>query len=129
MAMSCGSGAFCRKPCKTQISIPTNPGTTASPPSTNKSLWGMAIKCPRPPPSFWRLDALNQERTQLFKHTYNPKALRLGNKILKMRMRAQAIENYYPQEFKFTPRILGRLFPGLTFQDEEREQWEEDVEE
>jgi hypothetical protein len=46
-----------------------------------------------------------------------------------MRFRAQAIEQYYPQDFKFTPRILGRLFPGLTFQDEEREQWEEDIEE
>jgi len=44
-------------------------------------------------------------------------------------MRAQAVEQYYPQEFKFTPRILGRLFPGLTFHDEEREQWEEDIEE
>jgi small subunit ribosomal protein S33 len=89
----------------------------------------MPAKFPCPPPSFWRLNTLFTERAQLFKHTSNPEALRLGNKILKMRMRAQAIEQYYPQEFKFTPRILGRMFPGLTFQDEEREQWEEDVEE
>ena len=70
-----------------------------------------------------------EERAQLFDHTHNPKALRLGNRILKMRMRAQAMEQYYPQEYKFTPRILGRLFPGLTFQDEERERWEEEIEE
>jgi hypothetical protein len=89
----------------------------------------MPIYFPRPPPSFWRLNALRQEQTQLYNHVHNPHALRLGNKILKMRMRAQAIESYYPQNFKFTPRILGRMFPGLTFQDEEREQWEDDVEE
>jgi Mitochondrial ribosomal subunit S27 len=88
----------------------------------------MPVKYPRPPPGFWRLDTLFHERTQLFNQTYNPQALRLGNKILKMRFRAKAIENYYPQNFKFTPRILGRLFPGLAFQDEEREQWEEDIE-
>jgi hypothetical protein len=70
-----------------------------------------------------------EERAQLFDHTHNPKALRMGNKILKLRMRAQAVEQYYPQDFKFTPRILGRLFPGLTFEDEEREQWEEQIEE
>ena len=70
-----------------------------------------------------------EERAQLFDHTHNPKALRLGNRILKLRMRAQAMEQYYPQEYKFTPRILGRLFPGLTFQDEERERWEEEIEE
>jgi hypothetical protein len=89
----------------------------------------MPTRYPRPPPSFWRLNTLNEERAKLFDTTHNPKALRLGNKILKMRFRAQAIEQYYPQDFKFTPRILGRLFPGLTFQDEDREQWEEDIEE
>ena len=89
----------------------------------------MPTRFPRPPPSFWRLNTLMEERTQLYNHTHNPKALRLGNRILKTRMRAQAVEQYYPQEFKFTPRILGRLFPGLTFHDEEREQWEEDIEE
>jgi len=89
----------------------------------------MPTRFPRPPPSFWRLNTLAEERAQLFNHTHNPKALRLGNKILKMRMRAQAVEQYYPQEYKFTPRILGRLFPGLTFEDEAREQWEEDIEE
>jgi hypothetical protein len=96
---------------------------------TTRTHWEMAIKYPRPPPAFWRLNSLNEEKAALFKTTHNPKALRLGNKILKSRMRAQAIENYYPQDFKFTPRILGRLFPGLTFQDDDREQWEEDVEE
>jgi len=81
----------------------------------------MPTRYPIPPPSFWRLNTLNAERAQLFNHVHNPKALRLGNKILKMRFRAKAIENYYPQDFKFTPRKLARLFPGLTFQDEERE--------
>ena len=81
----------------------------------------MPTRYPIPPPSFWRLNTLNAERTQLFNQVHNPKALRLGNKILKMRFRAKAIENYYPQDFKFTPRKLARLFPGLTFQDEERE--------
>jgi len=89
----------------------------------------MPARYPTPPPSFWRLNTLNQERALIFNTTYNPKALRLGNKILKMRFRAQAIEQYYPQEFKFTPRILGRLFPGITFQDDAREQWEEEIEE
>lgn len=89
----------------------------------------MPIRYPRPPPSFWRLNTLNEERSQLWNTTLNPKALRLGNKILKKRSRASWVENYYPQEFNFTPRLLNRLFPGLSFEDEERQQWEEDIEE
>ena len=89
----------------------------------------MPVRYPRPPPSFWRLNTLNEERAQLWNTTHNPKALRLGNKILKRRAMAPTIENYYPQDFKFTPRIMSRLFPGLSFEDEEREEWEEDIEE
>ena len=88
----------------------------------------MPVRCPRPPPSFWRLNTLNQEKAQLWNTTYNPKALRLGNKILKRRPKAPVVENYYPPEFNLTPRTMGRLFPGLSFRDVAREQWEEDVE-
>ena len=85
----------------------------------------MPTRYPRPPPSFWRLNGLNVVRSELFNNVYNPKAERLGNKILKKRFRAQAIQDYYPMDFKFTPRVLGRLFPGLQFEDEYREEWEE----
>lgn len=76
---------------------------------------------PRPPPSFWRLSSLNAERAKIFNETYNPKALRLGNKILKRRLRAKAMENYYPPSYDWTPRKFARIFPGLTFEDPERD--------
>jgi hypothetical protein len=85
----------------------------------------MPTKFPVPPPSFWRLESLNQVRTRVWDEVYNPHALRLGNKILRKRFRAQAVQDYYPMEWDWTPRKLGRLFPGFTFYDEEREQWEE----
>jgi Mitochondrial ribosomal subunit S27 len=88
----------------------------------------MPTRYPIPPPSFWRLNTLNAERAQLFNSTHNPQAIRLGNKILKKRFLAKAVQDYYPQDFKFTPRKLSRLFPGLTFQDEARERWEEEIE-
>ena len=85
----------------------------------------MPPKVPRPPPGFWRLNTLNVVRSELFNTVHNPFAQRLGNKILKKRFRAQAVQDYYPMDFKFTPRVLGRLFPGMQFQDEYREEWEE----
>jgi len=39
------------------------------------------------------------------------------------------MQDYYPMDFKFTPRVLGRMFPGLQFEDEYREEWEESLEE
>ena len=39
------------------------------------------------------------------------------------------MQDYYPMDFKFTPRVLGRLFPGMQFEDEYREEWEESNEE
>ena len=89
----------------------------------------MPTRYPRPPPSFQRLSSLNIVRSEIFNTVYNPKAERLGNKILKKRFRAQAMQDYYPMNFKFTPRVLGRMFPGLQFQDDYREDWEEVIEE
>jgi hypothetical protein len=89
----------------------------------------MPTRYPRPPPSFQRLNSLNIVRSEIFNTVYNPKAERLGNKILKKRFRAQAMQDYYPMNFKFTPRVLGRMFPGLQFQDDYREDWEEVIEE
>ena len=89
----------------------------------------MPTKYPRLPPSFQRLNSLNIVRSELFNTTYNPAAERLGNKILKKRFRAQAMQDYYPMDFKFTPRVLGRLFPGMQFEDEYREEWEDSLEE
>lgn len=88
----------------------------------------MPTRYPIPPPSFFRLSILNAERALLFNQVYNPKAQRLGNKILKLRFRAKAIENYYPQNYELTPRTLARLFPGLTFTDPERDRKNDRIE-
>jgi len=85
----------------------------------------MPIKYPIPPPSKARLYTLFKERQLLWNTVNNPYGLRLGNKILKARFRAQQLEDYYPPKFNFTPRKLKRLFPGMSFEDEKRDRWEE----
>jgi len=85
----------------------------------------MPIKYPIPPPSKWRLHSLTREKHLLWGTVHNPEGLRLGNKILKARFRAQVIENYYPPQYNYSPKKLARLFPGLRFQDEATERWED----
>lgn len=46
-------------------------------------------------PSVARLQQLTKLRASVFETTYNPESLRLGNKVLKARLRGPAMLRYY----------------------------------
>ena len=52
----------------------------------------------------------------------------MGNKILRMKLTANAVKDYYPPKFKPTPRLMSRLFPGFSYDDDVRNYKEEMIE-
>ncbi|CAK7197716.1 hypothetical protein SEUCBS139899_000364 [Sporothrix eucalyptigena] len=68
-----------------------------------------------------RLLDLMKVQCKVFSITYNPEGLRLGNKVLRQRLRGPALASYYPRKV-VTIRDLQREFgPDLIAFDEEDE--------
>lgn len=61
-----------------------------------------------------------QVQCQLFSSIFNPTAARLGNKILRQRLRGPSLAAYYPRRVA-TYRDLKRLYPEYEMYDEEEE--------
>jgi small subunit ribosomal protein S33 len=68
-----------------------------------------------------RLLALMKAQCVLFSQVYNPKNLRLGNKVLRQRLKGVPLASYYPRK---TPGVwdLNKLFGHHLYA------WDEDVE-
>ncbi|EEH50448.2 mitochondrial 37S ribosomal protein RSM27 [Paracoccidioides brasiliensis Pb18] len=59
------------------------------------------------------LDLLKQQaQCRIFSHTYNPERQRLGNKVLRQRLRGPALASYYPQRIG-TLKELGKAYEHL----------------
>ncbi|BFZ53179.1 mitochondral 37S ribosomal protein S27 [Savitreella phatthalungensis] len=81
---------------------------------------------PHTPALALRQRALKQLSARVFGETWNPEALRNGNKILRRRLRGPALLDYYPaQHVKLTE--VNKLFPELKLVDQEEEQRLSDV--
>jgi Mitochondrial ribosomal subunit S27 len=88
----------------------------------------MPTKIPTYAPSWHRLVTLNKERSIIWNQFHNPTGLRMGNKILRMKLTANAVKDYYPPKIRPTPRLMSRLFPGFSYDDETRNHKEEMIE-
>jgi Mitochondrial ribosomal subunit S27 len=88
----------------------------------------MPTKIPTYAPSWHRIVTLNKERSIIWNQFHNPTGLRMGNKILRMKLTANAVKDYYPPKIKPTPRLMARLFPGFSYDDETRNHKEEMIE-
>jgi hypothetical protein len=63
---------------------------------------------------------LLQVQCKVFSTTFNPEGLRLGNKVLRQRLRGPALASYYPRKI-VTLRDLQKKFPDLETFDEKEE--------
>lgn len=63
---------------------------------------------------------LLQVQCKVFSTTFNPEGLRLGNKVLRQRLRGPALASYYPRKV-VTLRDLQKKFPDLETFDEKEE--------
>ncbi|RKF58949.1 Mitochondrial 37S ribosomal protein S27 [Erysiphe neolycopersici] len=68
-----------------------------------------------------RLLDLLKVQCNIFNTTYNPEALRLGNKILRQRLRGPSILAYYPRKVA-TLQDMNRCFPNWETLDEREEE-------
>ncbi|KAL6860309.1 hypothetical protein ACO1O0_004336 [Amphichorda felina] len=76
-----------------------------------------------------RLLDLMKTQCQVFATTYNPEGIRLGNKVLRQRLRGPALAAYYPRKtatIKDVKRVFG---PQLTTWDDAEEDRFEYIEE
>lgn len=78
------------------------------------------------PPHLPYLTQNLQAQCQIFSQTYNPDRLRLGNKVLRQRLRGPALASYYPRK-SVTFRDLADTFKPLgleTWNEEEEDRVE-----
>ncbi|TAQ90794.1 hypothetical protein B7494_g843 [Chlorociboria aeruginascens] len=68
-----------------------------------------------------RLLDLMKVQCRIFATTFNPDALRLGNKILRQRLRGPALAAYYPRRVA-TFKDLQRAYPDFDMYDEDEEE-------
>ncbi|KAI1002082.1 hypothetical protein K3495_g6124 [Podosphaera aphanis] len=68
-----------------------------------------------------RLLALMKAQCRIFNTTYNPEGLRLGNKVLRQRLRGPAVLAYYPRKVA-TLQDMNKCFPHLETPNEEEEE-------
>ncbi|KAH8593216.1 mitochondrial ribosomal subunit S27-domain-containing protein [Bisporella sp. PMI_857] len=64
---------------------------------------------------------------KVFNHTFNPEGLRLGNKILRQRLKGPVIAEYYPRKMS-TLKDLRKAFSGpdgFEVPMDDHEEWEE----
>jgi small subunit ribosomal protein S33 len=60
-------------------------------------------------PPVQRLRALASASCKVFNTTFNPEGLRLGNKILKQRLRGPALLNYYNLDVKIAKDMIKQM--------------------
>ena len=72
-----------------------------------------------PPPPKYLLDG--QVQCRIFRTVFNPDNLRLGNKILRQRLRGPSMAAYYPRKMG-TIKELQRAYPGYEIFDEDEEE-------
>jgi hypothetical protein len=63
---------------------------------------------------------LQQVRCGIFGTIFNPKNERLGNKVLRQKLRGSALASYYPRRVA-TFKDLKQLYPGFELYDEKEE--------
>lgn len=73
-----------------------------------------------------RLLALARTQCKIFNTIFNPDRLRLGNKILRQRLRGPAMAAYYPRRIA-TFTDLQKAYPGFEGYDEDEADREEHV--
>jgi small subunit ribosomal protein S33 len=61
-----------------------------------------------------------QAQCRIFNTIFNPTSARLGNKILRQRLRGPALAAYYPRRVATFPE-LKKLYPGWEMYDEKEE--------
>ncbi|KAG9258084.1 mitochondrial ribosomal subunit S27-domain-containing protein [Emericellopsis atlantica] len=69
-----------------------------------------------------RMLDLMKAQCQVFATTYNPDGLRLGNKVLRQRLRGPALASYYPRKVatvKMMNQMFGMKVPKGTEENEE----------
>jgi small subunit ribosomal protein S33 len=64
---------------------------------------------------------IHQTQCQLFNTTYNPERLRLGNKILRQRLKGPSIATYYPPRIRVIQE-LRKAYPDWEVIDEEEDE-------
>lgn len=62
-----------------------------------------------------------QEQCKLFATTYNPEQARLGNKVLRQRLRGPALASYYPRKLVTIKDVNKEFGPALATWDEVQE--------
>ncbi|CAK7568228.1 MAG: mitochondral 37S ribosomal protein S27 [Sporothrix epigloea] len=67
-----------------------------------------------------RILDLMKVQCKVFSTTFNPEGIRMGNKILRQRLRGPALASYYPRRI-VTIKDLQREFPDFTIINEEEE--------
>lgn len=70
-----------------------------------------------------------QEQCKVFATTYNPEGTRLGNKILRQRLKGPAIAAYYPRKTATIKDVKAEFGPHLTTWDDAEEDRFEYIEE
>ncbi|KIM98990.1 hypothetical protein OIDMADRAFT_19943 [Oidiodendron maius Zn] len=67
-----------------------------------------------------RLLDLMKVQCRIFSHTFNPKGLRLGNHVLRQRLKGPALAAYYPRKMA-TLKDLRKAYPEYEMIDEDEE--------
>ncbi|KAF2423327.1 hypothetical protein EJ08DRAFT_640315 [Tothia fuscella] len=68
-----------------------------------------------------RILALLKTQCTIFNTTYNPNRLRLGNKILRQRLKGPSITNYYPPRIRVVQE-LKKAYPDWEVEDEKEDE-------
>ncbi|KAI3397065.1 hypothetical protein diail_11301 [Diaporthe ilicicola] len=74
-----------------------------------------------------RVLQLLQTRCRIFATTYNPDGVRMGNKILRQRLRGPALAAYYPRRMVDLKDLTKEFGPALEFVDEEEDDRQESL--
>ncbi|PFH59080.1 hypothetical protein XA68_12820 [Ophiocordyceps unilateralis] len=68
-----------------------------------------------------RLLDLLKAQCQIFATTYNPEGIRMGNKVLRQRLKGPALSSYYPRKLATIKDVKREFGPHLTTWDEAEE--------
>ncbi|RCI16173.1 hypothetical protein L249_2359 [Ophiocordyceps polyrhachis-furcata BCC 54312] len=68
-----------------------------------------------------RLLDLMKAQCQIFATTYNPDGVRMGNKVLRQRLKGPALAAYYPRKLATIKDVKREFGPHLTTWDEDEE--------
>ncbi|PTB79200.1 putative mitochondral 37S ribosomal protein S27 [Trichoderma longibrachiatum ATCC 18648] len=76
-----------------------------------------------------RLVALMKAQCQVFASTFNPEGIRMGNKVLRQRLKGPALAAYYPRKLATIKDVKREFGPILATWDEAEEDRFEYIEE